>query len=433
MKKTRTIKLNHLTRVEGEGALYVKIKADSVEDVQLNIFESPRFFESLLRGRSFYEAPDITARICGICPIAYQMSSVHALEMIFGVEVSPCIRDLRRLLYCGEWIESHALHIYMLHAPDFLACPDAMTLARTFPQIVERGLRIKKLGNRIIQLIAAREIHPINVRVGGFYQLPRKQDLRDLLVELEWAISALQETITWVADFRYPDISRDWELVSLSHQDEYPMNEGRIISSKGLDIEVKQFEDYFEEQQVSYSTAMHAVIKGRGAYLTGPLARFCLNYDLLSPLVKAAANSVGIDATCRNPFQTIIIRSLEVLEACSESRKLISRYEQDDVPFFEIKALKQGTGWAVTEAPRGSLYHRYQVAEDGSIIEAKIIPPTAQNQKTIEADLRLMIGDNLDKSPMEIGTLSEMCVRNYDPCISCATHFLKINMERLEA
>ncbi|MDW8257718.1 MAG: nickel-dependent hydrogenase large subunit, partial [Acidobacteriota bacterium] len=233
---TRTIKVDYLARVEGEGGLYVKIKDGELRDVKLKIFEPPRFFEAFLRGRSYAEAPDITARICGICPIAYQMSAVHAIEDAFGIKVDGQLRVLRRLIYCGEWIESHALHVYLLHAPDFLGYADAIQMAKDHPGIVQRGLQLKKVGNEIVALLGGREIHPINVRVGGFYRVPAKRELAPLAEQLKWAREAALETVRWAATLPFPEFEQDYEFVALRHPDEYPFNEGRLVSNKGLDI-----------------------------------------------------------------------------------------------------------------------------------------------------------------------------------------------------
>jgi coenzyme F420-reducing hydrogenase alpha subunit len=243
--RTRTIKVDYLARVEGEGALFVKLKGDRVTDVKLKIFEPPRMFEALLRGRHFSEVPDIVARICGICPIAYQMSAVHAIERAMGVVVDPAVRLLRRLFYCGEWIESHALHVFMLHAPDFLGYPDAIQMARDHRDLVERGLRLKKIGNRIVTLMGGREIHPVSVAVGGFYKVPTEDDLQVLTDDLKWALDASLTTAKLVASFEFPDFEQDYEFVAVSHPEEYPFNEGRVVSNKGLDIDVTEYEDYF--------------------------------------------------------------------------------------------------------------------------------------------------------------------------------------------
>lgn len=215
MSETKTIKVDYLARVEGEGALYIKAEADQVTDVQLKIFEPPRFFEAFLRGRAYQEAPDITARICGICPVAYQMSAVHAMEDAFKITVPDPIRALRRLIYCGEWIESHVLHIYMLHAPDFLGYADAIQMAKDHANVVQRGLQLKKAGNALVTLLGGREIHPINIRVGGFYKVPRKRELAAITEQLQWAREAALETVRWVATLPFPDFERDYEFVAL--------------------------------------------------------------------------------------------------------------------------------------------------------------------------------------------------------------------------
>src|SRR5579884_3623480 len=275
---SRTVKVDYLARVEGEGALLVRLKGDQVTDVRLRIFEPPRMFEALLRGRHFSEVPDIVARICGICPVAYQMSAVQAIESALRVSVHPAVVPLRRLMYCGEWIESHALHIFMLHAPDFLGYPDAIQMARDHRALVEQALRIKKIGNRIVAVIGGREIHPVSVAVGGFYKAPARQDLQALTGELQWALDASIAAARLTAGFDFPDFEQDYEFVALGHAGEYPFNAGRVISNRGLNIAAEGYEDHFFEQHVQHSNALHSTIRGRGSYMVGPLARFNLNF-----------------------------------------------------------------------------------------------------------------------------------------------------------
>ena len=431
-RNTRTIKVDYLARVEGEGAMHVRVKDGLVEDVQLKIFEPPRFFEAFLRGRPFREAPDITARICGICPVAYQMSSCHAMEDAAGVRVTGQLRELRRLLYCGEWIESHGLHVFMLHAPDFLGYPSAIEMAKDHREVVEMGLKLKKVGNDIGNVLGGREVHPVNVKVGGFYKAPRKRDFAKLAEDLKWAADAAEKTIRWTANLPFPDFEQDYELVSLSHPDEYPMNEGRIISNRGLDIAIADYEEHFEEEHIPYTNALQSVHKGHGAYFVGPMARFALNFDKLTPRCRALAREVGMDPGCRNPFRSIIIRSVELLFSCEEALRVIDAYEPLDAPAIEVNA-GGGTGFGCTEAPRGLLYHRYRVDEQGDILEAKIVPPTSQNQKTIENDLRQLVPGFLHLDDEKLQWQCEQTIRNYDPCISCATHFLKIHREEVGA
>jgi len=427
--KSRTINVDYLARVEGEGAIHVKVKGNKVTDVKLKIFEPPRFFEAFLRGRNFTEAPDITARICGICPIAYQMSAVHAMEDALGVKVDGQLRALRRLVYCGEWIESHALHVYMLHAPDFLGYQDAIQMAKDYPKEVQRGLELKKIGNELVTLLGGREIHPINVRVGGFYKVPTKRQLAPLVERLKWARDAAVETTRLVGTFRFPKFEQDYEFVALRHPDEYPFNDGHVVSNKGLDIPIRDYENHFFEEHMPYSSTLHSVHKERGPYFVGPLARYNLNFDRLSPLAQQAARSAGLAPECRNPFKSIIVRSVETVYACDEALRIIDEYEMPEKPAVEVKP-SASRGCGCTEAPRGILYHRYRIDNNGTILDAKIVPPTAQNQRIIESDLREFVSKNLKLPQEKLTWQCEQAVRNYDPCISCSTHSLRLIVER---
>jgi coenzyme F420-reducing hydrogenase alpha subunit len=429
MAERRVIRTDYLARVEGEGAMTVRLADGQVEHVELEIFEPPRFFEAMLRGRSFRESPVITARICGICPVAYQTSAINAMENLAGIEVPEPIRMLRRLLYCGEWIESHALHVYMLHAPDFLGYAGAVELARDAPAAVERGLALKRTGNALMTLVGGREIHPINVRVGGFYRVPTKSELRSLVEPLERARDAALETVRWTAGFDFPEREIECELVALSERDAYAIEGGRIVSDRGLDISPAEYDEHFEEEHVERSTALHSRLRGRDTYLCGPLARYTLSQDRLSPLVRDAAREAGLGETCRDAFRSIVVRSVELVHACDEALRLIDAYEEPDAPAVEVEPVA-GTGYGVSEAPRGLLYHRYRVDDDGTILDAKIVPPTAQNQLAIEDDLRDVVGRNAHLDDERLRALCEQTIRNYDPCISCATHFLTLTVER---
>ena len=427
----RKIKVDYMARVEGEGALDIVTEGDQITHLQLRIFEPPRFFEAFLRGRGFQEAPDITARICGICPVAYQMSSVHAMEKILGITISPEIRALRRLFYCAEWIESHALHVHLLHAPDFLGYESGIAMA-TVPElrpIVERGLRMKRIGNQLLALIGGREVHPISPCVGGFYRAPTWAELTQLKDELQWGLQAALDTVAWTATLSFPDFTPDYEFVSLSHPDEYPMNEGEIVSSKGLHIPVAEFEDYFAESHVAHSNALHAERIGGGSYQVGPLARLNLNLEKLSPAARQAWQATGLPFPNHNPFVSIVARSVEMVHAFEEALQIIDGY-RPPLPSRLPAQPKAGEASHVTEAPRGSLYHRYRLDEAGLIQAAHIWAPTSQNLKRIEDDLRAFVPDLLEL-PLEEATLRcEQLIRSYDPCISCATHFLKLNLIR---
>jgi len=425
----RTIRVDTLARVEGEGELFIKMAGDRVADVKLRIYEPPRLFEAFLRGRHFSEAPDITARICGICPIAYQMSAAHAIERALGIRVDPAVRLLRRLFYSGEWIESHTLHIYMLHAPDFLGYPDAIAMARDHRAVVERALRLKKIGNHIVTLLGGREIHPISTAVGGFYKTPARSQLRELSEDLKWALDASLETVRWTCTLDFPDFEQDYEFVALRHPDEYPFNEGRLVSNRGLDIDAAEYEDHFIESHVKHSNALHSVVRGRGSYLVGPLARFSLNSDKLPEVARQAARDARLHPPVKNPFRGIEVRAVELVFACAEALRIIEAYEPPGVPRVEAPG-RASVGQAITEAPRGILYHRYALSEKGLILAAKIVAPTSQNLKRIEDDLREYAA-HLVAWPLDDATWKcEQAVRNYDPCISCATHFLKLNIQR---
>jgi len=426
---TKTIRVDYLTRVEGEGALDLQIKDGRVSSAQLNIFEPPRLFEALLRGRQVAELPDIVARICGICPIAYQMSAVHAIENAFGIQVGGQLRALRRLVYCGEWIGSHALHVVMLHAPDFLGFPDVIQMAREQGEAVRQGLALKKTGNELMRVLGGREIHPVNVRIGGFYRVPDRVELAPVAGQLERARELAVGLVRWVAAFDFPDFEQDYEFVALRHADEYPFNEGRIVSSRGMDIDVADYDSHFEERHVAHSTALHALVKERGAYLVGPLARYALNFDRLPQSVQTLAREAGLGPTCRNPFRSIVVRALEIVYACEEALRLIAAYEPPALASVPVET-RAGTGFGCTEAPRGICWHRYRCDPDGAIVEARIVPPTSQNQPSIEADLVAVATAMLDQPDDVLRDRCEQTIRNYDPCISCSAHFLKLSLHR---
>jgi sulfhydrogenase subunit alpha len=427
---TKRIRVDYLTRVEGEGALDLHISDGRVSSAQLNIFEPPRFFEAFLRGRGYAETPDIVARICGICPIAYQMSAVHAIESAFGVKVDGQLRALRRLVYCGEWIESHALHVIMLHAPDFLGFPDVIHMAREHGDIVRGGLALKKAGNELMRVLGGREIHPVNVKAGGFYRAPSRAELAPVAESLARAHELAVSLVRWVAAFPFPQFKQDYEFVALRHPDEYPFNDGRLVSNRDIDIDIADYETQFEERHVAHSTALHSVVKRRGAYLVGPLARYALNFDRLPASVQALAHEAGLGRVCRNPFQSIIVRALEIVYACEEALRLIAAYQPPQLAAVPVEP-RAGTGVGCTEAPRGICWHRYDFDAEGTIRAARIVPPTSQNQPSIEADLAAVATSLLDQPEEFIRDRCEQTIRNYDPCISCAAHFLKLSVHRI--
>ena len=430
--ETRTIKTDYLARVEGEGGMLIRLKGGEIEEVKLNIFEPPRFFEAFLRGRYFTEAPDITARICGICPVAYQTAAINAMESICGADVGSQIKALRRLLYCGEWIESHALHIYFLHAPDFLGYESGITMAADHRPLVEQALKMKKAGNRLITILGGRPIHPVSVRVGGWSHVPRISELKEHRAALEEGLAFAQETVKIVSGFTMPAFAREPRLVSLRHPAEYPFNDGRIVSSDGVDVAPSGWREAFEEFQVQGTNALHArSLDGKGAYLLGPAARVVLAGEQLHPLAKEALAASGYaDLIRTNIYASIVARAVELVHAFAEAIDIIDAYRVPSEPLVAWQSRPGVAAWA-TEAPRGLLFHRYEVDEFGRIRTAQIVPPTSQNQAAIEADLIVAAKQVLDLPHAEATLRLEQMIRSYDPCISCATHFLDLRVDEV--
>jgi coenzyme F420-reducing hydrogenase alpha subunit len=423
------IQIPALARVEGEGALTIRVKDGAVSDILLNIYEPPRFFEGFLHGRYFQDVPDITARICGICPVAYQMSSVQALEAALQVTISPEVRQLRQLLYCAEYIESHALHIYLLQAPDLVKHESALSLAEEAPELVSTGLRLKKIGNNLLKAIGGRSVHPVNTCVGGFYRWPAEQAIHDLIHELEWALQASIDTVKWAATLPYPDFEQDYEFVALNRFDDYAIYDGDILSSNGKRISPTDFEKNYIETHVERSNALHSHTAEDKTYFVGPLARLNLNYKKLRQPAKEAAREIGLKLPMHNPYKGLLARAIELVHTCDQAIELANAYHPQGQSHVEID-IQPGEGCGVSEAPRGLLYHRYVVDEQGLIRFARITPPTAQNFAQMEADL-WALAPTAVKLPQEEASISfEDLLRSYDPCISCATHFLKLHIER---
>ncbi len=431
MSVFRRFNVKSLTRVEGEGSLRVRVVDGAIEIAEFSIYEPPRFFERLVRGREVREVPDIVARICGICPVAYQVTACEALEQALGITLTPGIRLLRRLLYCGEWIQSHALHVHLLHAPDFLGAESGFTLAVTHPDLVNRGLRLKSIGTRIMEVIGGRAVHPVNVTVGGFYRSPAVADIRGLVPDLEWGLAAALEMIAEVSRFDFPGTPHDYDCVSLRPATGYPIDEGRIISTGGLDIDMADYERHFAERQVPWSTALHSLtVPGEQPYLVGPLARVNLCHDRLPPLARRAAESCGLDFPLRLSAQSIVARAIEIAAAFEEAVAIAGDAVAEISPCRIDYEPRPGVGCHATEAPRGLLYHRYEIGADGLISHASIVPPTSQNQAQIESDLKAMLPAALALDDAAATHACERLIRDYDPCISCATHFLTLRIER---
>lgn len=428
----RTIDINVpvLARVEGEGALELKIHDQHIDALRLRIYEPPRFFEKFLEGRDYYDVPDAVARICGICPVAYQMSAVNAIESIFHIATSTWTQAMRRAMYCGEWLQSHSLHIHMLAAPDFLGANSIIDLAKTHPAEVQRGLKLQGLGNDLISLFGARPVHPVGVRTGGFHRAPPADAVQDMLARLRAAISEAEALVSWTASLDLPDDEQDFVSVALRHPRDYPITAGRIVSDRGLDIGIDEYEDHFSESQVPHSTALHSLLHDR-PYLLGPLARINLNRDRLPEAVSSVMDATGIHFPSRNMFHSIVARAVEIHYAVVEAIRLLEDYSEPTDTAVDSGPVA-GTGFGCTEAPRGLLWHRYRLDGDGRVLQARIVPPTSQNQARIEEDLRRSLERfGLQRDETELRLHAEKVIRNYDPCISCATHFLRLDVERL--
>jgi len=424
----KNIEVPALARVEGEGGLYIGLENGKAVEIRLDIYEPPRFFEGFLKDRFLQEVPDITARICGICPVAYQMSSAYALENALGIKVSPQVRALRRLMYCGEYIESHALHIYLLQAPDMLGKQSALELAAEAPEVVRNAPRLKKNGHDLLKAIGGRSVHPVNVCVGGFYSWPDEKAIKALLPDLEWGLNAALDTVKFALTLPYPYLEIDYEFVALHHPDEYGVIEGDVLSSNGRKLSIAEYENGYIEEHVRHSNALHSRTVDNNTYLVGPLARLNLNHEQLLPNAKQALKESGIQLPLRNPYKSLIARAIELVHFYEEAIQLVKEYKPSGPAHVELK-LREGEGAGATEAPRGLLYHRYKIDGNGMIQFAKITPPTAQNLPRIEADLFALTPRIVKMPEAEAVLTAEHLVRSYDPCISCATHFLKLKIE----
>ena len=428
-KRTVSIHVPVLTRVEGEGALDLRIDNGEIAELRLRIFEPPRFFEKFLEGRHYTEIPDMVARICGICPVAYQVTAAQALEKLFGVELDPWARAMRRVFYCGEWIQSHSLHIHLLAAPDFFGCNNAIELARITPDEVRRGLRIQALGNELMDLFGARSVHPVGVRVGGFHGAPAPAQINAIRDKLRAALPEAEALVRWTASIAVPQDDQPFLSVAMQHPTDYAIETGAIGVSDGLRIEADAFDAHFAERHEPHSTALFSTYHQQ-PYLVGPLARLNLNHARLPEAVKTLLAEIGLALPSRNLFHSLVARAVEILLALHEALRLLDAYRLPDSPWVLVTP-RAGVATGCTEAPRGLLWHHYEMDDDGRVVNARIVPPTSQNQGRIEEDLRLsLLNFGLDQPDDALRLHCEQVIRNYDPCISCATHFLRMNVER---
>ncbi len=429
MSKNIAINVPILARVEGEGALELHIRNCKIKTLKLKIYEPPRLFEKFLEGRSYTDVLDFVARICGICPVAYQMSATQAIEQCFGIQPTPWVRTMRRLFYCGEWLESHSMHIHFLALPDFLGFKSVPEMAKVYPDEVRRGMRLQALGNDLIKLLGGRSVHPIGACVGGFYKAPNCSEINIMLAKAKASLDDCDALIRWIAGLSLPDNCHDFTCVSLYHPTEYPINEGRLVSDHGLNISIEEFDTYFKESQVPYSNALHCLLQNK-PYLVGPLARVNNCFGHLPIQIHLLLQNLKINFPSRNMYHSIIARAVEIYYCVLESIHILEHYKipKDAHPQVEPQA---GIGFGCTEAPRGILWQQYQLDDQGLVTSARIVPPTSQNQARIEEDLRISLEQfGLDKDEGALRSYSEMIIRNYDPCISCSTHFLNLKVSR---
>jgi sulfhydrogenase subunit alpha len=419
--KTKTIEVNYIARVEGRGALNISIsKEGKIQDLQFRIHEPPRFFEAFLIGRRYTEMMELTSRLCGICPVAHQITALRAVENAIGLEPSEQTKDLRKLLALSAHIQSHVLSMYFLSLPDLLGYESTLAMTKDHLDVIKRGLKLKKLGNDLSDLIGGRAVHPVTAVVGGFTALPNKNKLQAIRKRLVEAKNDAFETVDLFSKLKIPQFVRKCEHIAISNPKSYAINIGRLRSTEGLNIHESEYRDYISEKQVPYSTALHSQLKTKGSFMVGPLPRVNLNFGQLSSDAKEAAKKSGVKFPNYNPFVSHLARAIELVDSIDESIDIIDR-----VPLKEEHwdiGCRAGFGAAITEAPRGSLYHSYVLDNNGIIRKADLVPPTAHNANNVEKDMHEFLGTMLDEPVEEIKLKCEMLVRAYDPCISCSTH-----------
>lgn len=420
------IDVHYLTRVEGHGNIIVNVNNGVLEQCDLQIIEAPRYFEAMLRGQPYAQAPRLSSRICGICAVAHSTTAMRGVEKALDIQPSQQTNLLRKLGYMGEMLDSHILHIYMLVAPDLFGVGSVLPLAQSSPEIVTRALRMKKLAGDICAVVYGRHTHPIAMTVGGFTHFPTVMELDALMNDLEAMRPDIDASVELFQSLTLPDFERETEFIALHKGDEYCLIDGEIVSSDGGAWPVEQYKQATYEYLVSHSTAKHARNQ-RQSYMVGALARFNLNYNQLHPRAKAAATALNLSPGCANPYLNTVAQLVETVhcyqEAIEYTRQLLEKGVNSEEPVKPGRY--SGAGVGACEAPRGTLYHHY-VINNGYVAEANCIIPTGQNLANIEADMRALVPGLLNRAPDEITKSLEMLVRAYDPCISCSTHMLEV-------
>jgi coenzyme F420-reducing hydrogenase alpha subunit len=427
MTQNIKIDVHHVTRVEGHGNIVVNAKNGVLEECRLEIVETPRFFEAMLRGRPYTEASHITSRICGICAVGHATASLRASENALGVELSEQTQLLRKLIFFGEMLDSHILHAYMLVAPDFFNVGSVIPLAGIAPEVVLRALRMKKLAGDLCAVIGGRHTHPIAMTVGGFTHLPTIDEIKTLRERLIAARADVDATVSLFKTLPWPQFNRETEYVALSKPDEYAFIDGTITTTDGGSYHLNDYKKVTNERCVEHSSAKHTAHK-RESYMVGALARFNVNYKQLHPKAKEAADALGMKPICTNPYYNTAAQVVEIVHSVEEAIKvcdeLIARGIQQETPYQF--AGKGGAGVGSCEVPRGILFHNYEIGDDGNVVNANCIIPTGQNLANIEADMRALVPQIIDQGEQKVTLAMEMLVRAYDPCISCSVHFLEV-------
>jgi sulfhydrogenase subunit alpha len=425
-KATFSIDVHHVTRVEGHGNIVVDVRNGELKQCDLEIVETPRFFEAMLRGRPYGDASHLTSRICGICAVGHATTSLRATEQALGVTPSEQTVLLRKLNFHGEILDSHILHAYMLVAPDLLGAPSVVPLARSAPDVVLRALRMKKLAGDLCAAVCGRHTHPIAMCVGGFTHFPTADELHALRQRLEAMRADVTATVELFQSLRFPSFERDTEYIALRKEDEYCFIDGEIVSTDGGRWPLEDYRAVTNEYMVQHSTAKRARNQ-RESYMVGALARFNVNHDKLHPVARAAAEALGLRPKCTNPYLNTAAQVVEIAHSVEDSIRLTDELLargvvwEDPVP----PARLSGEGVGACEVPRGTLFHNY-VIEDGRVKSANCIIPTGQNLQNIEDDMRGLVPTLLDRKPEDITQALEMLVRAYDPCISCSAHVLDV-------
>ena len=421
------VNVHHVTRVEGHGNIVVDVKNGEMVKCEWQIVEAPRFFEAFLRGRPYYEASHITSRICGICSVGHATASLRATEDALGIEVSEQTELLRKLLFHGEMLDSHVLHVYMLVAPDFLGVGSVLPLAASHPEVVQRALRIKKLAGDLCAMIAGRHTHPIAMTVGGFNHLPTEKELLAMRERLVAARDDMDETMALLKTLPWPQFERETEYVSLQKDDEYAFIDGRIVTTDGFTYPLSDYRKVTNEYLVPHSTAKWTK-HNRDTYMVGALARFNNNYEQLHPRAKAAAEELGMKPIVTNPFLNSGAQAIEMVHCIEDSIRLVDELVDMGIkeePLYQFQG-KGGEGVGSCDVPRGILFHNYVIDDEGLIQGANCIIPTNQNHANIEADMHALVPQIIDQPQEKIRHTMEMLVRAYDPCISCSTHLLDV-------